>query len=300
VPSPRAINPLISPALEAIILRALAKPREQRFQTMEEFAEALMDPERYATVVPQFAATQPIPNVPTLMSAGGVTPDGRADSVVSGRVVFGHGPADATLGAASAPMPSTFRHAQGEVLGDDELDQEPRPRRAGKIVALLGVAAAAAGSIAYYLTQQQASEATAPAPAPVAAAASPPAPKKVRLALKSDPPGATVLRKDTSEQLGVTPFDLELAPSKIAVEFLFKKESYRDKTESFVPEESGQVAVALVPVPEPPAEKPAVVPANIEPAGPAARPPAPSARRRPATARHGRSMDEDGVLAPSF
>jgi eukaryotic-like serine/threonine-protein kinase len=304
VPSPRAINPLLPPSLEAIILRALAKPREQRFQTMEEFAEALLDPERYASAVPQFAATQPIPHAPTLMSAG-ATPDGRADSVVSGRVIFGHGSGETNLGAASAPMPSTFRHAKGEIVEDDDLYRTSKPRRTGKIVALLAVVAATAGAAAYYLAPQPGSEqkeATA-----VVSPAPPPTPKKIRLALKSDPAGAAVLRKDTNEQIGITPFDVELAAGKTPIEFLFKRDAFRDKTESFVPEESGQLAVALVA--SPPAEKPPVVPTEVAPTAKSAAKsltksaarPAPVPRRKPGPARHGsRSMDEDGVLAPSF
>ena len=291
VPSPRAINPLLPPALETIIMRALAKPRGQRFQTMEEFAEALLDPERYAATAPEFAGTQPISYTPTPVSVGGTTPDGRADSVVSGRVVFGHGAADASLGVASAPMPSTFRHAKCEMV-DDDLDRMAKPRRAGKIVALLAVAAAAAGAAAYYLTQQQGSEQKEPAA--VVAPAPAPAPKKVRLALKSDPAGAAVLRRDTNERLGITPFDIELAASKTPIELLFKKESFRDKAESFVPEESGQLAVALL-------ANPPVAPTVSAPAGNPAAKTAPVARRKAGPARHStRSMDEDGVLAPSF
>jgi eukaryotic-like serine/threonine-protein kinase len=299
VPSPRAINPLLSPSLEAIILRALAKPREQRFQSMEELAQALMDPEGYASVAPQYASTQPIPPTAALIDPQGATPDARTDSVVSGRVVFGQGaPAPApNLGAQSVPMPSTFRHAKGEVIDDDDLYRPAKPRRTGTVAVVLALAAAAAGVGAYFFTQQpsepqQPAGAVAPAPAPAPDLT----PKKVRLAFKSDPAGAAVLRKDTNEQLGVTPFDVELPAGKSAIEFLFKKETFRDKSESFVPDESGQLAVSLVPAPPP--EKPPVAPAAIAPVErPASRP---VVRRRPTPRHSPRSMDEDGVLAPSF
>jgi len=300
VPSPRAINPLLPPSIEAIILRALAKPREQRFQTMEEFAQALIAPEGYLSAAPQYASTQPIPPTPLMVDSPGSTPDARADSVVSGRVVFGHGAANDKLGASSAPMPSTFRHAKGELIGDDEAYRPAKPRRTKALVALLGVAAAA-GLGAYYFTQQQA-EPQAPAAAAVAREPIPaprPTPKKVRLAFKSDPAGAAVLRKDTNEQLGVTPFDVELPAGTTSIEFLFKKDAFRDKSESFIPEESGQLAVALVPAP--PIEKPQVPIAETAPAPKPAAKAGPAVRRRPAGPRHSpRSMDEDGVLAPSF
>ncbi|MDB5072429.1 MAG: Serine/threonine protein kinase [Candidatus Eremiobacteraeota bacterium] len=40
-PPLRVLNVSISPAMEAVVLRALAKPREERFQTAREFADAL-------------------------------------------------------------------------------------------------------------------------------------------------------------------------------------------------------------------------------------------------------------------
>jgi hypothetical protein len=272
----------------------LAKPREQRFQTMEELALALADPQRHASTAPQFAATQPIPSSPTLLASPGVVPDGRADSVVSGRVVFGPGAGDPRLGAPSAPIPSTFLHAKGEILDNDDQFRVAKPRKAGKILALVGVAAAVAGAAAYYLMQPAAE----PKEAQVVTAAPAPAPKTVRLVVKSDPPGATVLRRDTSEQLGITPFDIVLPASKAAVELVFKKDAFRDKAESFVPEESGQLAVALVPTPT---ENPAAPAVDDVPADkPAPRPLTRTHRTPSRKHRTTHSMDEDGVLAPSF
>jgi hypothetical protein len=116
--------------------------------------------------------------------------------------------------------------------------------------------------------------------------------------LRSDPPGATVLRADTNEQLGITPFDLQLAPSTTPIELLFKKGSFRDKSEFFVPEESGQLEVSLIP--DAPEEAP-------DRAGHPATPPAkqtakqpPVVRRKPGATWRRQPTDEDGVLAPSF
>ena len=295
VPSPRAINPRLSPAVEAIILRALAKPREQRFQSMELFAEALLDPERYLASAPQAAPDQFLTPPPVATTVGAL-PDGRADSVASGRVVFGHGPRDQIHGASSAPMPSTFGSSKGEVVDGDDL-YAPKPRRTGKIVAVVGVAVAAA--VAAYLFTQQPAAPKSSETAPVAAPAPAPTPKKIKLGLRSDPAGATVWRKDTHEQLGTTPVDVELAAGKVPIELVFKKEAFHDQAASFVPQESGQLAVAMSPTP--PAEK--QVPPSAEPVqapGKSAAKPAATARRRPAPNHCSRSVDEDGVLAPSF
>jgi len=43
LPPPREVNSSVSPAVEAVIVKALAKQPDQRYQTMEEFAQALQD-----------------------------------------------------------------------------------------------------------------------------------------------------------------------------------------------------------------------------------------------------------------
>jgi hypothetical protein len=121
------------------------------------------------------------------------------------------------------------------------------------------------------------------------------------LSFKSAPAGAAVLRKDTNEQLGITPFTVELPYSETSINFLFKMDRYGDKVGSFVPTKSGQVAVALeappLPAQDPPPPRLEAKP-EIEPI--AARP---ATRRKPISRDHKRSShtrDEDAVLAPSF
>jgi serine/threonine-protein kinase len=289
VPSPRSINPLIPNSLEAITLRALAKSRELRFQTMEEFAVALLDPERYAASAPNLNATVlSLPTSQVMAVADAKTSDG--------------------VGAHPSPMPSTFRHATGEIANGDALDAVARPRRTG-LFAAIAAAAVLAGLAAYYFTRNPKTDVPLQSPAQAIAAITPsaaPAIKMVKLSFKSDPLGAAVLRKDTNEQLGITPFDGEIPSSQTAIDFLFRKDNFRDKVESYLPIESGQLEVALLPNPQLPFQ-------------PAQEPPTPRAEPKPSsrsvTARTGgeghrksgggrahrnRSIDEDGVLAPSF
>lgn len=60
-PSPRSLNPALPPAVEAVVLRALEKRPEDRFQTCEDFATALtnaaLGPVRASVTVPLPAAT---------------------------------------------------------------------------------------------------------------------------------------------------------------------------------------------------------------------------------------------------
>jgi serine/threonine protein kinase len=295
VPSPRAINPLLPPSIESVILRALAKRREDRFQSMEEFAAALMDPETYAATAPPAnpfsAQTTAVMDAPL-----GATPDGRADSVVSGKVLFGSPEPRAEMGARAIPIPSTFRHAAGELTPVDE-DPYDVPKSGRKVYLLvfaaLGAMTAAAVA-AYYFTQGPAIQSAPPAPV---VTSQPEKPRSVKLSFASDPAGASVVRKDTDQTLGVTPFSVDVTAGDDAIEFVFKKDTYKEKTESYVPRESGQIAVSLL----------ALSPAPQEPAPPRMEvQPEPKREARPARRKAGprkraeRTMDEDGVLAPSF
>jgi eukaryotic-like serine/threonine-protein kinase len=293
VPWPRAINPLLPASVEAVILRALAKSREARFQTMGEFGAALADPEAYATSVVGLATQGTSLAMPTVSEAGAI-PDDRANTI-SGQVVFGG--SDPNLGERPVPLPSTFRHATGELLDDDIPPARPKRPRTGFFIfgaAVVGVALAA-----FLFTQNGSSRIDGASAEKSATTAVPPAPKRVRLGFKSEPPGAEVLRKDTSEKLGITPLTIELSASDAPIDFLFKKDSFQEKTESFVPSESGQLAVVLTPAPSTPepARPRAEAASEAKPAKVAS-----PVRRKPTPSRKstGHAMDEDGVLAPSF
>jgi serine/threonine-protein kinase len=294
VPSPRAINPLLPQSVEAIILRALTKRREDRFQTMEEFGTALLDPETYAASAP--AITVNTSQLSTAAAVSGAAPTGLATRVGNGQVLSGGMEADDR--AANIPIPSTFRHTVGEVVDNDAIQHAlKKPRKTGMVVVIVG-AMAAAGLAAFYYTQRSS---TVPPPYQAATVAPPETPKTVKLSFKSAPAGAVVLRKDTNEQLGITPFIIELPFSETSINFLFTMDRYGDKVASFVPTKSGQVVVALEapPLPEqdPPPPRLEAKP-EIEPI--AARP---ATRRKPISQDHkraGHAMDEDAVLAPSF
>ena len=291
VPSPRAINPLLPASVESIILRALAKSREARFQTMGELGAALADPEAYASSAPSVASQGA--SLPTIIEAGAV-PEDRVNTV-SGQVGFGR--PDPNLGERPVPLPSTFRHATGELLDEDVPVRRSKRRGTGLFV--LGAAVAGVALAAFLFTQNGSGRIDNTSVQKTATTAVTAAPKKVRLGFKSEPPGAEVLRKDTNEKLGVTPFNLELPASDAPIDFLFKKETFQERTESFVPSESGQLAVVLAatpPTPEPirPQTEAAPETKPAKTASPARRKPTPSRKHT------GHAMDEDGVLAPSF
>ena len=292
VPSALGINPVLLPAHEAILMRALAKPREDRFQTMDEFREALLNPTAYAAKAPKLPTPNPMART-TLAVGESAAPRVRADSVISGQVLFGkHGEPP-----ASETKPSTFQGATGEVE-DDGMDDFVKPKRTGLWVALAGTAVVA-GSLAFFLTRGTKVE-PAPAPTPVVV----PAPKPIKLQFNSEPVGAQVIRQDNGEKLGTTPFALEMKPTEGFLAVVFKKPDFMDATKTFDTSASGSVEATLNKLSVPTPTKPTAV-ADEPEAAPktTVKPNKPSAPHRTGAAKgghKGRTLDEDGVLAPSF
>ncbi len=292
-PSPRAINPLLTLAHEAIIYRALAKNREQRFQNMDDLRVAMLDPERYLASGPQTPFSLNTTPAPVML--------GRDQSAA--RRLATTSPTD--LGATSEPMPSTFRDGAGE-LGDD-LDL-PKSRK-GLILGVVGAVALAAVAAVVLsrkgTTESPTGSATTTTQVGQPTPTHPVAPEKVKITFSSEPAGAKVVRKDTGQELGITKFEADIAQGKDAIEFVFRKDGFEDKTMSLVPEGSAELAAALKSVK--PAHEP-VAESTPRPTGVGKT----GGGKAAAGGKGGKSkgvssgkktnkpLDEDGVLEPSF
>jgi tRNA A-37 threonylcarbamoyl transferase component Bud32 len=285
VPSPRAINPRLSAAHEAILLRALAKNRDERFRGMEDFRVALLNPERYA------AAPSIIPTPGPLAGYGiekAITP-GLVQTKLTGEAA-----PVAEMDARVVPTPSTFRDSVGALDGEEEVPRARTGLWLGLLAALVAGGAAAfwvarAGSNTAPPVVEPAVATPTPVPRPVA-----PVPAaKVTIKFQSEPGGATVARQDTGEQLGVTPFEIEVPHGDDPLAVVFKKATFRDASRSIIPSESTALDVTLEALPPP--ARPTEGPASK------ARPrPAKAAGSHRSKVGRSRPMDEDGVLAPSF
>ena len=258
---------------------------------MEDFRVAMLDPERYAL------SPSIVPTPGPLAGYGGETISAQpllAKSRVGDGMVLDGG---TERGTDAAPMPSTFRDSAVAVEAD-----EPIPKSRGALLAGILVAALAAGGVAAFLVVRAGSGGGAPTVQPAVSNPAPvpprpptvaPLPAKVILKFRSQPGGAAVARKDTGEQLGVTPFEIEVPQGNSPLAVIFKKPDFKDVPLSIVPSESGFPEATLEATP------PAVRTTPERTAKPSAKP-GPGKTSGARRGKGGRPMDEDGVLAPSF
>jgi serine/threonine-protein kinase len=238
----RARNPnmYIPEALEAVVARALAKKRDERFQSMEELEAALV------AATPELAAlpAQRFSMRPQSITPSSLRPSGGASQLPA--TVGAHRPAD--------PLRDTI----------DESRPAGRPR-AVLIGAALAVLLVAGVGVALALRGGGGGTDAPPIVAPpIAPVAQPPAelpivpqeaqpvappvveadagPVRVAVRLASTPPGAMVW--DGDARLGVTPLEASLEVGR-SVELRFTLAGYNDVRRALVPTEGAAVEVAL-------------------------------------------------------
>ena len=153
-PSVRSLVPELTPELDLILFRALAKDRTQRFQTMAELRDALLDPNRYASAAPVVAVPDDLSGV-----ARAASPMARSEMDIQNKL----GPAWLRLrrrrcrppdrhGAVDVPPGHGRDHRRSHAQAEDEpraalrrarVDDGRRHRRHGDGLAARGAPAAA-------------------------------------------------------------------------------------------------------------------------------------------------------------
>jgi len=277
-PSVRSLVPELSPEMDLILFRALAKDRTQRFQSMAELRDALLDPHRYASAAPLVGIPDDLSGV-----ARAASPMARSEMDISSKLVGGGGFGSGGSGhsgvvrqSGHGHAPSTFRQGMGEIIED--LTPQRRTSRAVLFVAIASVT----GAVIAMVTSSK-HEARPQAPT----AALPSRPATVRVNFNSDPDGAIVSTAD-GKRLGHTPLSLEVPYSDSAVEYVFKKQGFETKTMYIVPNLPSPLFASMQQV---------EAPAAAAPVRKAAVAPAPARR---AKANSNRKPDEDEVLEPSY
>ena len=211
-PSVRSVVPELPEFMDPIMYRVLAKDRDQRFQTMADLREALLDPERYASSAPEIGIPDDLSGI-----VRAAAPMARAELEL--RSALGH-PSQ----ILTPPPPGGTPSGRGELM--ENIDNLIRTRSGSRLVLLLGLGSAAVALFAVFGRHDTRR--------PLPVASMPLHPATVRVNFNSDPDGAVVARAD-GKTLGLTPLSIEIAYSDSAVEFQFKKQGYEPKTMYVVP-----------------------------------------------------------------
>ncbi|MEP6653830.1 MAG: hypothetical protein ABJA82_10745, partial [Myxococcales bacterium] len=249
-PSARKINPAISAAVEMVLFQALAKDRNDRFQTMHEFREALLDPEGYLAGAPSVGVPTELTGVTRLAA-----PMARRDMTFDSTVDFGSHPGGGG-GVVGRPAigPSTFRHGVGQLFSGGQGQEEVptlAPKSGQKVVLTIMGGVALAG-LAIVMAGRSKPEprrltlGTTPAMGQPTIVKTPR--NVVRINFSSDPDGAIVTRADDGAPLGRTPLSLEVPYSDETVQFVLRKPGYEDKVMLIVPNLPAPIFATLRPL----------------------------------------------------
>jgi serine/threonine-protein kinase len=208
-PPPRSLEPSLSEAVEAMILRALAKRPADRYESMQALETAL----------------DAVALRPGAWSAPGISvPAGRLPANLPAVT-----PAPVSWPAA-ANKPTTLGSAASEMRAGGG------GGKATWVIAAVAAVALAGAAVAFVVTRTPTTT-SSPSPSPSASAsasASPiPSPSptpatKVRISIDSSPRGAEIYRKLDGLRLGTTPFAKELDASIGEHVFVLKLAGYED------------------------------------------------------------------------
>jgi len=292
-PPPTSVNPNLPLPLESIVLHAIEKDRNRRFQNMNEFLAALENPEAHAAAWTGLPAYTPaVSGAPTMQAMPVVRPEEAAPATTS-----------------DSPRPTTLEGAAAEVT----LSPRRPPRSRAPIIAVAAGVLALAG-VGGWLGLSKKSSTTEPAaggPAtPEAPAAVTPAPAAgdVTVTVTSDPPGAKVYRADKSEaETQPTPVTFKLHRGDPPFDIQLRAEGYAPQTRTITSDQSLALLVSLAKLPArevPPPAAPVAEPKPVVKSEPAKTPAGKVSNVTKPKSHHvpkkRPELDPDGIIQPSF
>jgi hypothetical protein len=245
---PSTVNAEVSPEVDRVVMRALERNRDARYLTAGEMAEdleKLLFDMRASPHAPRKLLLSLFPQGPSRRSELNLPLTPSPLLIASGE--FSPTPSPAMRTPPPPSMPT--RDLAGDegpwrvaMSGPTTLEGGRKRRKPVVAIVLLGVAAGVAVLALPHRT------ATPPqvTVAPVAAAAQPPAesnpppapPAKttVDVSLDSNPQDAQVIREDSGEVVGRTPFTITLAQSHDVISFRFEKPGHAPTSYKVIPD----------------------------------------------------------------
>ncbi|HEY6478053.1 MAG TPA: protein kinase [Polyangia bacterium] len=249
VPRPSSRNPEVKPALDEVILRALARDPAKRYQSADEMSQDL---ERLV-LRKRYAASSFVRQVRALVPQSEVTPPVEAGGPVE--IVFGQRDASAMMGEGMPPVPPPPPRNGTTAVAARPVVGALRGAGAGWLPSLLPTTATLALMVIVLRHAGPAPRAPAttaplaqtpvPAPAPIACRA----PPTVEMSIDSRPQGAIVTTTPAgiarAQPLGQTPFVLRLPRGETPVTLVVRKPGFAPAFVKVVPDHDKDVALRL-------------------------------------------------------
>jgi eukaryotic-like serine/threonine-protein kinase len=233
---PSELRADIPPELDAIVMKAIEKEPAARFQSMEQLAIALGDPEAFAR------------------SPDAVANAGAAAAAVTAAVaVVADAPSGPQRESSQEAATMVAVRKQNTTLSGAASESAVRePARGGRSrVAILGggvIVVAAVAVLAIVKFGGSAAQQQQPPPPPVATVAPPPPIERVEVAVKSDPPGAQVVRTD-GVIVGMTPVTMKLDKGSASLEVQLNLDGYRSEKRMITTDLNREIDVNLLRAP---------------------------------------------------
>ncbi len=307
---PSQFNPACSPELDAVVLKALARNRDDRFQTASEMADALDDIVHEAHFTPQILAAILRETFGGDGTPGSHVVDRRVASSIT-NTSLSTTASSTTARSPTVPPIALSRRSTGQIatvdrpFGSGVVDSAAlnaiRPRPLLKRGSFWAVATLCAAGIGIGVVKGVGVTADGGGPKPVdvssAQAAAPPTAPKVKripILIQTEPEGADIYVAGRLESLGVTPkwVTVELS-SETTLRVMVRKAGFQDK--AIAVESDRPPMVRLIPVGASPPREPVVEPTTAAQGGGAnagsdrSKGPASKATQRRASSKRGKS-----------
>ncbi len=266
VPKPSELNTQLPPDLDAIVLKSLARDRNQRFQTAQELREAI---EAYCLKAQIPASASHLATFMQKLYADKIADladPSKLDELPPDSDIEGFGP----RGGMATPAPSQgSRRGSAVVGGAAELggmtatarahteavrrDQEARSQgsRAPVFIGVAVLALGLAGGAAWFASRKDDGPVVVQPPPPKkpdtqvggGTDPTPPLPAKVALKVESEPAGATV--EIAGVPRGMTPLDLSIDPAQLPALMKLTHDGYEPMQTTLTADSSPVVSLTL-------------------------------------------------------